>query len=393
MADLIPRFAELGYSTEGLAARRRWIEERTGQDLSQVGSFGFPAEEMRGNVENPIGAVQVPLGVAGPLLVRGEHADGLFFVPMATTEGALVSSYERGAMALTRAGGASVRLYVDENRITPVFLFAGVAEAADFARELPGRLAELRAEAEATTRHGRLLRVEPMPVGRQVMVHFCFSTGDAGGMNMIAKATDRACRWLVERSAAERFYLFSALDSEKHASSSLFNGGKGKKVVAGVRLPASIVRNYLGTTPERVLELWHANVLAQFHAGATTCNAHYANGLAALFIACGQDVANITNAAVGLTQFEVGAEGELHAAVTLPSLTVATVGGGTSLGTARECLGMLDCVGAGKAPKLAEVTAAFLLAGEISLMAAIASGELVGAHESYGRNRPAEPVK
>jgi hydroxymethylglutaryl-CoA reductase (NADPH) len=389
MSELIPRFSLEDYTAEALAARRRWIEERTGQALQQVGAFGFLPEELRGNIENPIGAAQVPLGVAGPLLVHGEHAEGVFFVPMATTEGALVRSYERGSAAISRAGGANVRIHVDENRITPVFVFAGVPEAAAFVRELPGRFEALRAEAEETTRHGRLLRVEPLPVGRQVMVNFCFSTGDAGGMNMIAKAADRACRWLVENSAAERFYLYSALDSEKHASSSLFLGGKGKKAVAGVRLPANIVRSYLRTTPERILELWHANAMAQFHAGATTCNAHLANGLAALFIACGQDVANITNAAVGLLQFEVGEDGSLFAGVTLPSLTVGTVGGGTHLGTARECLGMLGCLGTGKALRFAEITAAFLLAGEISLMGALAAGELVGAHESYGRNRPA----
>ncbi|MEP7011595.1 MAG: hydroxymethylglutaryl-CoA reductase [Acidobacteriota bacterium] len=388
MSDLIPRFNELGYSAEGVEARRRWIEQKTGASLAQVGAFTFPAEEMRGKIENPLGAVQMPLGAAGPLRVCGEHADGIFFVPMATTEGALVRSYERGSMAVTRAGGAHVRLYVDENRISPVFLFAGIAEAAAFARELPERFEALREEAEATTRHGRLLRVEPLPVGREVMVHFCYSTGDAGGMNMIARATDRACRWLVEHSAALRFYLFAALDSEKHASSSLFLGGKGKKVVAGVRLPAALVRTYLGSTPEQILELWHTNVIAQMHAGASTCNAHFANGLAALFIACGQDVANIVNASVGILRFDIEADGALFASVTLPSLTVATIGGGTQQGTSRECLEMLGCLGAEKAPRFAEITAAFLLAGEISLMAAIASGELVAAHEAYGRNRP-----
>lgn len=390
MSDLIPRFNELGYSAEGVAARRHWIEEKTGVALSEVGAFTFAAEEMRGKIENPIGAVQMPLGAAGPLRVCGEHADGIFFVPMATTEGALVRSYERGAMAITRAGGAQVRIYVDENRISPVFLFAGIPEAAAFARELPERFVALCAEAEATTRHGRLLRVEPFPVGREVMVHFCYSTGDAGGMNMIARATDRACRWLVQNSAALRFYLFAALDSEKHASSSLFLGGKGKKVVAGVRLPAAIVRNYLGSSPERILELWHTNVLAQLHAGASTCNAHLANGLAALFIACGQDVANIVNASVGILRFDIEADGALFASVTLPSLTVATVGGGTQQGTSRECLEMLGCLGAEKAPRFAEIAAAFLLAGEISLMAAISAGELVAAHETYGRNRPGD---
>jgi hydroxymethylglutaryl-CoA reductase (NADPH) len=388
MSDLIPRFNELGYSAEGIAERRRWIEQRTGAALAQVGAFTFPAEEMRGKIENPIGAVQMPLGVAGPLQVCGEHADGIFFVPMATTEGALVRSYERGAMALTRAGGAHVRLYVDENRISPVFLFATITEAATFVRELPERFESLRAEAEATTRHGRLLRVEPFPIGREVMIHFCYSTGDAGGMNMIARATDRACRWLVEHSAALRFYLFSAFDSEKHASFSLFPGGKGKKAVAGVHLNPSVVRNYLGSTPEQMLELWQSTVVAQFHTGSPTCHAHFANGLAALFIACGQDVANIVNASVGILRFSLEADGSLFASVTVPSLTVATVGGGTHQGTSRECLEMLGCLGTGKARRFAEIAAAFLLAGEISLIAAIASGELVAAHEAYGRNRP-----
>ena len=391
MSHLIPRFADQEYSSGTVSARRRWLEERTGAELAQVGSFAFAAEEMRGNVENPIGAAQVPLGVAGPLLVKGEEADGIFYVPMATTEGAMVRSYERGALALTRAGGAVVRLFVDENRLAPLFIFPGIAEAAAFARELPRHFEALRAEAEATTRHGRLLRIEPHPIGRQVMVHFCYSTGDASGMNMVAKATDRACRWLVEKGIAPDFYLFSAIDSEKHASSSLFVGGKGKLLVAGARIPASIVRSYLGTTSERMLEFWDSNVLGQFHAGSTTCNAHYANGLAAVFIACGQDVANVANSAVGLTRIEVLDGGDLYATVTLPSLTVATVGGGTSLGTARECLKVLDCQGAGKARRLAEIVAALLLAGEVSLLAAISAGDLVGAHEAYGRNRPAIP--
>ena len=388
MSHLIPRFADQEYSSDTVSARRRWIEERTGADLSQAGAFPFPAEEMRGNVENPIGAVQVPLGVAGPLLVRGEEADGIFYVPMATTEGAMVRSYERGALALTRAGGAEVRLFVDENRLAPLFIFPGIAEAAEFVRALPGHFEALRAEAEATTRHGRLLRIEPHPIGRQVMVHFCFSTGDASGMNMVAKATDRACRWLVEKGIAPDFYLFSAIDSEKHASSSLFLGGKGKMLVAGARVPAQIVRSYLGTTPARMMEFWESNVLGQFHAGSTTCNAHYANGLAAVFIACGQDVANVANSAVGLTRIEVLENGDLYATATLPSITVATVGGGTHLGTARGCLEMIGCLGAGKARRFAEILAALLLAGEISLLAAISAGELVGAHEAYGRNRP-----
>jgi hydroxymethylglutaryl-CoA reductase (NADPH) len=387
-SDLVPRFEEQGYAADDVEARRRWVEERTGATLEHVGSGSLPGEEMRGNVENPIGAAQVPLGVAGPLRIEGEHARGSFYVPLATTEGALVRSYERGMVTLTRAGGATARVLLDENRVSPVFRFEDVAEAAAFSRGIEECFEALRAEAESTTRHGRLLRLEPRPVGREVVVHFCYWTADAHGMNMIVKATDRACRWLVEQGRARGYYIFSGAESEKRASGSLFAGGKGKKVLAGARIPARLVRAYLHTTPERLVDVWQRTVLGHLQAASLGYNGHFANGLTALFIACGQDVANVANSAVGITVFERTEEGDLHASVTLPSLTVATVGGGTGLGTARECLEMLGCTGEGSALKLAEIAAATLLAGELSMGAAIASGEFVEAHEAYGRNRP-----
>lgn len=386
--ELVPRLDEQGYAQEALAARRRWIEERTGARLEHVGAATVRGEEMRGNIENPIGAVQVPLGVAGPLRVEGEHARGVFYVPLATTEGALVRSYERGMAVLTRAGGATARVLADENRVSPVFLFDGVAEAAAFARGLQELFEPLKREAESTTRHGKLLRIEPLPLGREVVVHFVYWTADAHGMNMIVKATDRACQWLVAQGRAADFYLFSGAESEKRASGALLAGGKGKKVIAGARLPARLTRAYLHATPEQLADFWQRTVLGYLQSGAIGYNGQYANLLTALFIACGQDVANVANSAVGITAFQVLDGGDLYASVTLPSLTVATVGGGTGLGTARECLEMLGCAGAGKALKLAEIAAAAVLAGELSMASAIASGEFVAAHETYGRNRP-----
>lgn len=385
---LVPRFRGQGYRREQVEKRRRWVEERTGARMPLVGSFTIPSEQMRGNIENPIGAAQVPLAAVGPLLVHGRHARGTFFLPLATTEGALVRSYERGMLALTRAGGATARVLRDENRVSPIFELDDIAAALDFADTLPERLGEIRAEAESTTRHGRLLGIECLPLGRRVIVNFRFSTGDAHGMNMIVKAADRACRWIVEHTAARRYFVFSGYNSEKRASGSLLAGGKGKKVVAGARLPGRLVRTFLGTSPEELAELWSATVLGHLQSGALGYNGHYANGLTALFIATGQDVANVANSAVGITHLETTEDGDLQASVTLPSLTVATVGGGTGLGTARECLEMMGCAGAGQAGKLAEILAAALLAGEISMAAALASGEFVDAHESYGRNRP-----
>jgi len=387
-ADLVPRFAGQGYTCEQVAERRAWVEAKTGASLELVGSYSIPSEDLRGNVENPVGACQVPLGVAGPLDVAGEHAQGRFYVPLATTEGALVRSYERGMVALTRAGGVTARVSLDRNRICPVFCFPDVASAHAVAAELPERLDVLRAEAAETTRHGRLAGLDCQPVGRDLFVTLSFATGDAHGMNMIAAAADRVCRWIVEHTAAERYLLFSGASSEKRASGSILAGGKGKRVVAGARLPRRTVRAVLQTTPERLVDLWQHTVVGHLQAGTFGYNGHFANGLTALFIACGQDVANVANAAVGITRFEQTEDGDLYASVTLPSLTVATVGGGTGLGTAPECLAMVGCVGSGKALKLAEIAAATLLAGELSMGAAIAEGQFVDAHEQYGRNRP-----
>jgi hydroxymethylglutaryl-CoA reductase (NADPH) len=377
-----------GYAPADVDRRRQWLEAKTGCRLTHVSTYSIPSEELRGNIENPIGVAQIPLGVAGPLLIHGAYARGCFYVPLATTEGALVRSYERGMLTLSRAGGVVVRLYTDENRISPVFLFDGIDDAHDFVQHLHADFEAIRAEAESTTRHGQLLRLEPHPVGREVMVHFCYYTADAHGMNMIVKATEQACRWIMRHSRARRYYIFSGLSSEKHASGVLFAGGKGKRMTAGAQVPAALVKAYLHTTPAQLIDLWHHTMLGHVQANAVGYNAHYANGLTALFIACGQDVANVVNAATGMTNFEMTSGGDLYASVSLPSLTVATVGGGTGLGTSRECLGMLGCAGSGHAAKFAEIVAATLLAGEISMGAAIASGEFVEAHETYGRNRP-----
>ncbi len=385
---LVPRMKQQGYAQPYVQRRRQWLEQKTGCRLTHIGAYSIPSDEMRGNIENPVGAAQMPLGVAGPLLIKGTNAHGVFYVPLATTEGALVRSYERGMVALTRAGGVTTRVYIDENRVSPVFLFESIERAHEFAITLPGQFEAIRAEAESTTRHGKLQRIECHAVGREVIVNFCYFTGDAHGMNMIVKATDHACKWIMDHCDALHYYVFSGFSSEKRASGSLLAGGKGKKVAAGALLPREIVKSYLHVTPEDLLKMRQHTMLGHLQANAIGYNGQLANGLAAIFIACGQDVANIVNSAVGITNFELDGDGDLYASVTLPSLTVATVGGGTALGTSRECLEILGCAGSGKAGKFAEIICAALLAGELSMGAAIASGEFVAAHETYGRNRP-----
>lgn len=392
-APLVPRFSGSEYTDDAVDQRRAWVETQCDANLQMVGESALPAATLSGNVENPIGAVRMPLGVAGPLHVIGEHAEGVFYVPLATTEGALVRSYERGATLITRCGGAQVRVIHDENQISPVLRFATVDEAVAFFRALEpgGKLWEgIRGAAESTTSHGKLIAVDPTMAGREVELTLRFQTGDAHGMNMISKAADAACRWLHENTAAQGYLIFSGLSSEKRPSGRALAGTKGKHVVAGVEVPERSCRLYLHASPSEIRDLWQRTVIGNILANAIGYCGHFANGLTALFIACGQDVANVANSAIGLTNFEVTPEGNLYASVTLPSITVGTVGGGVDLGTSRECLEMLGCHGSGKARKFAEIVAATVLAGELSFSAAIASGEFSGAHEAYGRNRPKE---
>ena len=263
--ELVPRYEGQGYSEEQIAARRAWVEARRGVSLPLLGSAGVEGEALRGNIENPIGMAQVPVGLAGPLLVKGEHLEEVVYVPLATTEGAMVRSYERGMVAITRSGGAVARVLRDENRVTPVFLCRDGAAAADFARWLPGELAALRREAEATTGHGRLLRVEPIANGLQVLVHFVYSTGDAHGMNMIVKATEAACRWIEASGRIERHLILSGASGEKRPAGALFAGGKGKTVTASVRLPRRVLRAALRVTARQMEELWRLTEIGRAH--------------------------------------------------------------------------------------------------------------------------------
>lgn len=389
---LIPRFGGEGYDPEDVTARREWVAARRGVCLDLLGRHALDPRTWRGNVENPVGAVQIPLGVAGPLLVHGVHAQGVFYVPLATTEGALVRSYERGMMAVTRAGGARVRVWAEGNRVTPVFEYADLETLERAVDALASLEPELAAAAAATTRHGRWKAAIPHPLGRRLLLEMRFDTADAQGMNMIVKAADAAANAFAAATGADRWWIFSGHGSEKRVSGSLLAGGKGKRVTAAVEIPERELRMRFRVGAEEMAALWRRTVLGHLEAAAIGYNGQYANGLAALFLACGQDVANVAESAVGITEFEATAGGTLFASVNLHSLSVATVGGGTAIGTAPECLDLLGCRGGGHAAKLAEIVAATLLAGELSMAGAIASGEFVAAHERYGRNRPEDPA-
>jgi hydroxymethylglutaryl-CoA reductase (NADPH) len=390
MADLkIPRDPDDDYSAAATKARQELVRERTDSALEHVGSYSLDPASLPGNIENFLGVAQVPIGLAGPLLVNGEHARGEFLVPLATTEGTLVASYSRGMKLCRDAGGITTTVLDDRMQRAPVFSFGSAREAKAFAAWLDENFEPIAAAAEATTSSGRLLEIQKFSVSKLLYTRFNYSTGDAAGQNMTGKATFAACAWIKQNYPGElHFLLEGQFATDKKTSVVNMLHTRGKRVVAEITLPAALVEEQMNVTTDK---LWAARLRGQLGAIMSVTNNngnHSANGITALFIATGQDVANVAESSALYGFSELLPNGDFYASVTLPSLIVATYGGGTGLATQRECLEIMDCYGAGKVHKLAEIVAATVLAGELSLGSAVVAEEWVRAHDDLGRNRP-----
>jgi hydroxymethylglutaryl-CoA reductase (NADPH) len=341
------------------------------------------------NVENFIGTVKVPIGLAGPLRVNGLHARGDFYVPLATTEAALVASYSRGSSLLTEAGGCTALVLNEGVSRTPGFAFETLHDAALFVAWASHSIDVFRTVAEDTTRHGRLVDMQLTVEGNHVYLGLEFVTGDASGQNMVTIAAEAICRYVdLHCPVRPRYWFVEAnMSGDKKATSHSFMSVRGKKVSAEVVVPAELVQRRLHTTPSRMLDYARMSVFGGVMSGSIGVQGHYANGLAALFIACGQDAATVAEAAVGVTRFEATADGGLYVAVTLPNLIVGTVGGGTGLPSQKACLDILGLAGLGQARAFAEVAAALALAGELSIIGALAAGHFTAAHQRLARGR------
>ena len=385
----IPRDREDDYTREAATKRAEFVKETTGVIPGHLSSYSLDPATLPGNVENFTGVAQVPVGLAGPLLVNGEHAQGDFFVPLATTEGTLVASYNRGMKIARAAGGVTTTVIDDAMQRAPVFAFDSAREARDFGLWLKENFGQVKAQADATTSTGSLRDIQQFPASRMIYTRFNYTTGDAAGQNMTSKATAAACRWILsERPEVRQFSLESNFATDKKASQVNMMHTRGKRVVAEITFPAELLESEMRVQPKQMFRTRLLANLGSIMSGATNNGAHAANGITAMFIATGQDVANVAESAVAYDFSEVLPNGDYYRSITLPSLIVATYGGGTGLATQRECLDIMDCYGEGKVMKFAEIVAATVLCGEISLQSAIVADEWVSAHDRYGRNRP-----
>jgi hydroxymethylglutaryl-CoA reductase (NADPH) len=386
----IPRDRDNDYTRSAADARRAFISEQTGAGLEHVSSYSFDPSAVQGNIEHFTGVAQVPLGVAGPLLVNGEHASGEFFVPMATAEGTLVASYNRGMKLVREAGGVTTTILDDRMQRAPAFVFGSAREAREFGRWLREHFAEIAAAAESTTRSGKLIEIEQYSASRMLYTRFDYTTGDAAGQNLTGKATAAACAWIVANyePGIERFFLESNFATDKKSSQVNMLRTRGKRVVAEAVVPNDLFESVMRSSSEVMYRARQVSNLGGFMSGVNNNGAHSANGITAMFIATGQDVANVAESSAAFVYAELRDNGDYYYSVTIPSLIVASYGGGTGLPTQRECLEMLGCYGSGKVHKLAEIVAATVLCGELSLGSAIVAEEWVEAHDLLGRNRP-----
>lgn len=386
----IPRDESDDYNPDIIKARQRFVEEFANIKLQHLPHYSFDAHALQGNCENFTGVAQIPIGFAGPLRINGEHAQGDFIIPLATTEGTLVASYNRGIKVLNLCGGATVTVVGDAMQRAPVFVFHNARDAREFSKWIEEHKDKLAEEAESTSRVAKLQYIDTYLSNQFVYLRFNYSTGDAAGQNMVGRATFAACSWVLDhypQGIIKKFYLESNFATDKKASQINIMRTRGKRVTAEAVIKRDVLLEVMRVEPESLH--YHSTIamVGAFLSGANNNGAHSPNAITAMFIATGQDVANVSESSAGILYTELTPAGDIYISLTIPSLIVATHGGGTGLATQRECLEVLGCVGRGKVNRLAEIVASVALAGEISLGSAISSSDWVSSHEQYGRNR------
>jgi hydroxymethylglutaryl-CoA reductase (NADPH) len=356
--------------------RRKALEKELKVNLKNIGAFSLDESVASArNCENMIGAAQVPIGIAGPL--NGKY------IPLATTEGALVASVSRGCKAISQSGGAAT----DSHRVGatrgPVFRVNSLGESDRLYRFLKEHLDELKQIAKKTSNHITLEKLLTRGVGRYRYVRFVFDTQDAMGMNMVTIASDALADYIEKETGVTCIALAGNFDIDKKSAWLNFIENRGTKVWAEVTIPAKVIQKVLKTTAQKMYEVWLAKcMIGSAMSGSMGFNAQFANVIASIFLATGQDIGHVGESSIGITTAEIVNGHDVYVSVMLPDLMVGIVGGGTGLATQKEALGI---IGIKTSQEFAEVIAGAVLAGEISLLASLSEGTLTQAHKKLAR--------
>lgn len=373
------------YDNQSIKDKISWLNSILGLNLTHISACSYDTNAFKGNIENPIGVAQIPIGLVGPLLVSGKYAQGNFYVPMATTEGAMVLTYDLGSRICAMSEPIQVAVVSNVIHITPIFLprFDQREHLHKFIEE---NYLSIKRVAEDGSSHTTLLGIEHHIVDDCYLLKFKYDTEDAHGLNMINNATFNACQY-ISQSVGIEFYHRSHFSGVKHHSLLNETEGYGRNVKAGVTISKKAL-NMLRVTSSQIKDFFDRCIKCGTAARISNVNVHAANGIAAIFLACGQDMADLSSSHVCKSSTEIVNDGnDLYVEVILPNLLIGTVGGGTSLGTQRECLSIMGCYGAGNANKFAELIAATVLAGEITTASAVVNKSYVNVHNRFGRNK------
>jgi len=378
-------------SGQKIAFRRKQIEKKLKISLKNTANLSADIQKASTkNCENMIGATQIPLGIAGPLKINGQEARGSFYIPLATTEAALVASVSRGIKAIFASTG--VNTHIENIGITraPLFVTDNLAHSQKLIAFIQKNFNKIKKITQLTSSHLKLLNINPVIVGRNVYLKFIFDSTDAMGMNMATIAVQAVKEFIEKNTQARCLSLTGNLCVDKKASWSNFISGRGKKAHAEVVIKKEVIKKILKTDIDTIVEVnYRKNLIGSALSGSLGFNAHYANIIAAIFLATGQDPAHVVEGSLGITTAEKLDKNTLYFSVYLPDLVIGTIGGGTNLPTQKEALSILTIKNNGakgkNVLKFAEITVAAVLAGELSLLAALASGDLARAHCQLAR--------
>jgi hydroxymethylglutaryl-CoA reductase (NADPH) len=394
----IPKFPRKEhYTQKAIKARLEWAKHVSGAHLNNITHSIFNPENLAGNIENYIGSVQIPLGIAGPIFIKGMYVNEYMPIPIASTEGALVSSISRGGYTCNICGGIQTHVLRQTMLRAPAFFCKDMQGAINLEKWIMEHIDIIKAKAESVSSIARLQQIVPFLFGDSLHLRFYYTTGDAAGQNMTSACTWVACEWIVKQIRnipSIKFYYYiieGNMSGDKKVNIQNSIMGRGVAVTAQCYIPDKVLREVLRIPAKRLIRAWiEAEVGAQ-QIGMVGINVNFANVIAGVFTSTGQDIACVHESSSGTFKMREENEGILFTAH-LPSLIIGTIGGGTKLPTQRDCLELMGCYGTGKLFRLAEIITATCLALDISTASAIVANEFVRAHENLGRNRPSEKL-
>jgi len=374
----IPR----GYLPEDTEARKTWVKNFSGVKLDDT--LKDKEQDLQGIIENHVGFMKIPMAVVGPMVLNGSYASGDFCVPLCTLEGTLAMSMNRGIYASVLSGGIKVNHFRQELSRAPVFIFDNLNDAAQFQVWVSKNEKKIKTVAESTTNHGRVLRIDQYTVQNYVILDLVMDTSNAAGQNMVTLAAQVACEF-IQKETGYNYFLESNINSDKKASVRNMLLGRGHGVTAETTIKNSVMKRILKMDPDILFDSWSFFPIVSSMAGTHGNGLHVSNALTAIYLATGQDAACAAENSIAHVGIEKR-EDALKFKLTLPSLTVGTVGGGTRLKMQKKNLELLGCSeGEHTSRKLAEIIAGATLSLEISLICAIGSHTWTDAHMKYGR--------